>query len=160
MTREELAKLPANLIEKQDPERFKAITGLIREGVPFKVIQRTHGVSRHTIEKVIATDETLQLGTRALVNKLMKLGHHASDTLAERFEERPDEITTKDAAVTLGIASDKLERMLASQTPQHQVNVQINVGEAADLNALAQGLPSNPSQPIDVEEVKPSPKDQ
>lgn len=160
MSKEEVMLLHPNDLRARDPERYKCIKQLLSEGCSLNAIARATKASQHTIEKIAASDPELQIGAAALAAKVTRLAHHAGDRLMEQLEDPEAEISAKDLAVITAVAMDKKEKFMASQTPQHQVNVQINVGEAADLNALAQGLPSNPSQPIDVEEVKPDPRDQ
>lgn len=152
---QEIAVLHPNALEAKDPERFKCIVQLLKEGCSWKAISRATRASDRTIEKIAQSDPSLQLSTVALASKSAKLAHHAGDALMERLEAAPDAIATKDLSVLYGIAADKVEKLTASQTPQHQTNIQINVGEAKDLNALTSGLDSNGAKVVDAEEVKP-----
>lgn len=155
MTEKEVMLLHPNDLQAKDPERYKCVKQLLKEGCAIKAIERATGTAQKTIEKIAASDPDLQVGAVALAAKVTRLAHHAGDRLLEKLEDPTVDISAKDLGVITGITLDKHEKLLSSQTPQHQTNIQINVSEAADLNALAQGLPSGPPQPIDVEEVKP-----
>ncbi len=158
LSKEEVALLDPLSLQSQDPARFDCVKKLLLEGVSLRAIARATGTGQHTIEKIMASDPSLKLGVQALAAKSVRLAHHAGDRLLERLEDdaQAAEFSAQALGVAFGIATDKSEKLLSSQVPQQQVNVQINVNEAADLNALAQGLPSvnkDSSQPIDVEEV-------
>ena len=162
-----MKKLPANTIKEKDPERYKAIIGLLKEGVALKVIARTVGTSTSTLHRLMEQDEELRLSHGGLMAKLRKHAHHALDRMNEQLEENPESVGYKDVAVGMGIAADKLEKLSAAQVP-HTVNVtQVNVTEAASINDLIASLPTakpadppNGAEVVDVEEVKPESADQ
>lgn len=160
MKSEEVAKLPANTIKERDPERYKCIIQLLKEGTSHKAISKATGACMAVITKIMLADDELNKGIDALSSRAKKGAGHAIDRLNERMEaDVNNEIAFKDLAVVAGILTDKVEKLSQSQAPQSLHVTQINVNEAVDINDIIQSLPKSApqeqSQAIDVEDVTP-----
>lgn len=156
MTHKEIVKLPANTIKVKDPERYKSIIQLLKEGNSLNSIKRATGVGSDTLQKIVATERE-QLGISDLANKLRRSNHAVLDRINEILndDKKAGEVSFRDLSVLAGIGLDKEEKLASSQVP-HTVNVtQVNVTEAASINDLIASLPTaKPAEPtIDAEVV-------
>ena len=141
LTKEKMTHLPPNTMRELDPERYECILQLIREGVALKAIQRATGASTSTLYRLMAEDPSLNNGAGALAAKLRRHAHHALDRLNELLEESPEELSYRDIAVSMGIATDKIDRLSQSEAAPSLSLTQVNVNAVPDLNKLIAGLP-------------------
>ena len=158
---EEVETFNPNDMKVRDPERYKCIEQLIKDGCSIKTIGRSTRASHHTIYKIMARSQDGSLGMSALTNKLNRAANQSLDRISEIMEdpEQREKVAFKDLSVLAGIATDKCEKLAGSQVPVHQTNIQINVKEAQNLSDMLKDLPGD-SPTIEVnDQPSQSPQD-
>ncbi|MDB4796621.1 helix-turn-helix domain-containing protein [bacterium] len=142
----DVTRLPLNKLKDVDPERYACVIQLLREGVGLKAIQRSTGTSTATLYRIMNEDPSLNAGMDVLSGKLKRHANHALDRLNEILEENPEQISYRDLSVSMGVATDKIEKLHQTQAHRTVSLTQVNINEARDINALLAGLPAEATE--------------
>jgi len=143
LSNEELQKLSAPKLQKEDPQRYKGILKALALGLPVKTIASLFSVSEHTVANIVA-DNPSKAGDWKQVSKKQwaKLSYLANERLLENI----DSMDLRSLSFFAGLAADKLS--IANDSPSSIVE---NKSHSVDPNSLLDGLKD--AEVVDVEDV-------
>jgi hypothetical protein len=130
-----LRNYTADRLFKEEPQRYRLISAMLTEGVGIRSIMRACKTDVRTIRSVerrdaqtVTTQKTKLIGT---------LGRVATMT-AERLEEEIPKMNHQQLAISMGIATDKLQTLTGDPTLriEHSINPGPNIFDrVANLHA-------------------------